>query len=267
MVAGAEALLLWLGPRADARRLRLFAVACCRRIGALLGCDERWPDCVEAAEAFADGSIGKEELWDRSETGRLKGYVEHGLAWQPEAGTAVQHAGTWSDAQGRPTGSFDTPVLFPTAQALRAAAGAAAALAYHQTDPEYSAVEMCYGGREPSPAYPAAVRDERRAQADLVRELFGNPFRAVACDPAWLSAGGAPALELAWSAYHERRFDLLPVLADALEDAGCIQEALLTHCRSGGAHVRGCWALDALLRAQSPARPEPGAIRQCPPQE
>jgi hypothetical protein len=78
-----------LGPRADARRLRLFAVAGCRRIGTLLACDERWPDCIDAAEAFADGLINKDELWDRSETGRLKEYVECGLAWPLEAGGAL----------------------------------------------------------------------------------------------------------------------------------------------------------------------------------
>ena len=45
----------------------------------------------------------------------------------------------------------------------------------------------------------------------------------------------------------DRAFDRLPVLADALQDAGCDNADILTHCRSGGEHVRGCWVLDLLL--------------------
>jgi hypothetical protein len=54
-------------------------------------------------------------------------------------------------------------------------------------------------------------------------------------------------LGLAWAANDERRLEALPVLADALEDAGCTDRALLGHCRSGLRHVRGCWAIDLLL--------------------
>jgi hypothetical protein len=45
----------------------------------------------------------------------------------------------------------------------------------------------------------------------------------------------------------ERAFDRLPILADALEDAGCTDADLLNHCRGPGLHVMGCWVVDMLL--------------------
>jgi hypothetical protein len=66
----------------------------------------------------------------------------------------------------------------------------------------------------------------------------------VALDPSWLTPAVA---SIARRAYEERDFEALPVLADALEDAGCTSEGLLAHCRAGGEHVRGCWAVDLLL--------------------
>ena len=78
-------------------------------------------------------------------------------------------------------------------------------------------------------------------------EVFGNPFRPVAVDPAWLAWGGGAVRRLAQGIYEERAFDDLPVLADALEEAGCDQPDLLAHLRGPGPHVRGCWAVDLLL--------------------
>ena len=87
----------------------------------------------------------------------------------------------------------------------------------------------------------------RRVQCDLFRDLFGNPFRPVSADPTWLSWNDGALRKLAPTVYDGRAFDRLPILADALEDAGCGDTALLTHCRSGGEHVRGCWVVDLLL--------------------
>jgi hypothetical protein len=81
-------------------------------------------------------------------------------------------------------------------------------------------------------------------QADLLRELIGNPFRPVALGPAQRTPTVA---SLAAAIYEESAFDRLPILADALEDAGCADRALLDHLRGGGPHVRGCWALDLIL--------------------
>jgi hypothetical protein len=89
--------------------------------------------------------------------------------------------------------------------------------------------------------------DERLAQCRLVRDVFGNPFRLAALDPAWLAWEGGTVVKLAQAVYDDRAFDCLPVLADALEDAGCEQADVLDHLRGHGAHVRGCWAVDLLL--------------------
>jgi len=78
----------------------------------------------------------------------------------------------------------------------------------------------------------------------FVRDIFGNPFRPVAIDPRWRTAD---AVGLARGIYVDRAFDRLPLLADALMDAGCADEQVLEHCRSEGPHVRGCWVVDLVL--------------------
>ena len=75
----------------------------------------------------------------------------------------------------------------------------------------------------------------------------GKGFRPMDIDPAWLGWNGGAVKKLAQSIRDERRFGDLPVLADALEEAGCTDADILGHCRSGGEHVRGCWVVDALL--------------------
>jgi hypothetical protein len=82
---------------------------------------------------------------------------------------------------------------------------------------------------------------------ELLRDLAGNPFRPVTARASWLHRNDGAVAHLARVIYDERRFEDLAVLADALEDAGCAHAELLAHCRSGGEHVRGCWALDLLL--------------------
>jgi hypothetical protein len=84
----------------------------------------------------------------------------------------------------------------------------------------------------------------RRRQAILLRDVFGNPFRPVTIDPSWLAWNNSTIPNLAQGIYEERAFDRLPILADALEEAGCNDADILAHCRSGGDHVRGCWAVD-----------------------
>jgi hypothetical protein len=95
-----------------------------------------------------------------------------------------------------------------------------------------------------------AVWDAARArQADLVREIFGNPLRPVGVDPAWLKWNGRTVPQIAERIYQSGSFGDLPVLADALEEAGCASAELLSHLREEREHVRGCWALD-LLRGE-----------------
>jgi hypothetical protein len=89
---------------------------------------------------------------------------------------------------------------------------------------------------------------ERAAQATLCRDVFGNPFRLAVLDAGCHAWHGGTVARLAGAIYEERVFDRLPILADALEDAGCTDAEILSHCRSGGEHVRGCWVVDLLLR-------------------
>src|SRR5262249_3489199 len=88
---------------------------------------------------------------------------------------------------------------------------------------------------------------ECAAQTTLLRDIIGNPFRPVAINPAWLTWNGGTVPKVAQAIYDERAFDRMPVLADALEDAGCSDAAVLNHCRQPGVHVRGCWVVDLLL--------------------
>ncbi len=85
---------------------------------------------------------------------------------------------------------------------------------------------------------------EEFAQCNLIRDIFGNPFRPVAADPAWITP---IVVAIAAAIYDDRAFDRLPVLADALEEAGCTNADVLLHCREPGEHVRGCWVVDLVL--------------------
>jgi hypothetical protein len=92
-------------------------------------------------------------------------------------------------------------------------------------------------------------REEARAQADVVRDLFGNPFRPAGVKRPWLTWNGGTVVGLARQIYTERAFDRLPLLADALEDAGCDSADLLDHLRNNREHFVGCWALDLLIHS------------------
>ena len=78
----------------------------------------------------------------------------------------------------------------------------------------------------------------------LFRDIFGNPFRPVAFDPAWRTEH---TVGMAAKMYDDRDFAAMPILADALEEAGCDSADILSHCREPGVHVRGCWVVDHLL--------------------
>jgi hypothetical protein len=78
----------------------------------------------------------------------------------------------------------------------------------------------------------------------LLRDIFGNPFRPVAFAPSWRTS---TVLALARQMYEFRDFSAMPILADAIQDAGCNSDNILEHCRSPGPHVRGCWVVDLVL--------------------
>ena len=92
------------------------------------------------------------------------------------------------------------------------------------------------------------VGPERAEHANLLRDIFGNPFATPRpIQAAWLRWNDGTVLRIATGIYEERAFERLPVLGDALLDAGCDDEDLIAHCRSTGPHIRGCIAVDLIL--------------------
>lgn len=85
---------------------------------------------------------------------------------------------------------------------------------------------------------------EQAAQAALVREIFGNPFRPVGVGPSWRTPA---VLSLARTIYDEQLFVRMPEIAEALEREGYGNSEVLSHCRNPAQHVRGCWVVDLLL--------------------
>jgi hypothetical protein len=174
-------MLLGLRDRCGPRKLRLFAVACCRlmdRRGNTSGLA-----ALELAEQVADGLL------------------------------------PLAEAQ-----AHESPI--------RRLLGDSRALA---TNPFRSARQFVEDDR----AWAAVDR------VALLRDLFGPlPFRPAPFDPTWRTPD---VLRLAQGIYDARRFEGLPVLADALEEAGCDDAEILGHCRQGGDHARGCWVVDLVL--------------------
>ncbi|OAI38705.1 hypothetical protein AYO40_01745 [Planctomycetaceae bacterium SCGC AG-212-D15] len=81
-------------------------------------------------------------------------------------------------------------------------------------------------------------------KARLLRDITGNPFRPVSVARHWLTHS---VVTLANCVYVERAFDQMPILGDALEEAGCTDASILEHCRASTPHVKGCWVVDLLL--------------------
>lgn len=196
--------------RQRGRKLRLVAVACCRRIWRLFP-DERSRQAVEVAERFADGLADTRGLKAASDI----------------AGAAHREA---FERKGKVGSSAKWAAQFSASEQPFFAATRSANFAFVAAgDP---VVE---------------VGPEKATQAELIRDIFGNPFRPVAVEPTWLTWNDRTVEKLARTIYDERRFELMPILADALEEAGCGHTDILTHCREPNEHVRGCWVVDLLL--------------------
>lgn len=239
-------MLAHLRRKAVARKLRLFAVACCRRLGPLL-LNEAHRLTLEQAERLADGvAVASDAPSAYSGAGVL--------------GTdlAVSEACTWSlhrpmtldekiaviaDWHETPSDQWYPPatVSAPTAEDQRLAAHRAA------VEGSVSAARAAAGSAGKGGnllKFGRTYGAERRAQAHLLRDIIGNPFRRLTVDQAGLTPG---VVSLAQGAYLERAFDRMPILGDALEEAGCVDVAILAHCREPIEHVRGCWVVDILL--------------------
>jgi hypothetical protein len=193
--------------RAGRRKLRLFACGCCRVTWDILP-DDRLRDAVQTAERFADGQASKDDL---------------------AAARAAIATMTYDDG---PFGRSPSGVRVAIDMAVAATDPQAYSAAFSMT-----ATETPLGGRMKTAAAEAHL-------CNLLRCVFGNPFRPVAVAPAWRTVA---AVALANLMYETRDFSAMPVLADALQDADCEDEQVLGHCRRPGPHARGCWVVDGLL--------------------
>jgi hypothetical protein len=128
-----------------------------------------------------------------------------------------------------------------------------------QSPREEAALRAAWATVAPGNEAPLARRQALRAtgclseaeqQRALLRDVMGNPFRKLRLEPAWLGWQDGLVLHLARTLYRDGLFDHLPILGDALEDAGCSDPTVLDHCRSPGPHTRGCWVLDALVAGE-----------------
>jgi len=90
-------------------------------------------------------------------------------------------------------------------------------------------------------------KNERLPQASLLRDIFGNPFHPVTINVNWLTWKDGAVRKSSQSIYDERAFNRMPILADALADAGCDNKDILSHCRGNSPHVKGCWVVDLVL--------------------
>jgi hypothetical protein len=194
------------------RKLRLFAVACCRRITSMLTAESI--DALDVAERFADG------LADNAE--------------RKAARAAVIVADTTRHV------AFSDPVLRHYLGPAKNTAGRALARKV------WDGTRLAARGSLHVAACGNTPRrePEQATQVGYLRCIFGSPFRPVTLDSIWQTG---TVVSLAQSIYDERAFERMPVLADALEDAGCTDPSILEHCRGGGQHVRGCWLVDLVL--------------------
>jgi hypothetical protein len=98
------------------------------------------------------------------------------------------------------------------------------------------------------PSFQEAKRAHEKKLCALIRDIFGNPYRKPpVLDRSWLAWNGGTIPNLAQTMYASKRFRDLPILGDALEEAGCTDETVLAHCRGPAPHVRGCWVVDWIL--------------------
>jgi hypothetical protein len=217
-------MLEFLNRKVSDRKLRLFAVACCRRAWHLLT-DARGQRAVCIVERYSDGEASDEEL-------RLANVAA--LDWCLETNHSQPAV-----AVHRATARIASATIRSSFYICQAAArgGYNAYLAGCVTHPpQYVEVYE----KEAVRGATRAGEVESTAQASLLRDIFENPIRPASFDPAWLTCNDGVIPKIAKVIYDARSFDRMPILADALEEAGCTNVDILNHCRQPGKHVRGC---------------------------
>jgi len=209
-----QPMLDFLRGKASERKLRLFACAWCRRQWQLLT-DEVNTKAVEIAEDYADGICNRQRL-AAVRRDRKADYRNRQMAYLVQT-VSEDEAAKWA-------GAWDT-----VSYTLRAQA--------------YDSASLIIRGWM-NPYHLRKAPQDRDSLVALLRDLLGNPFRPVPFDLTWLTS---TVTNLTQTIYADRSFDHLPILADALEDAGCANADILNHSRGPGEHVRGCWVVDLLL--------------------
>ncbi|HYT91972.1 MAG TPA: hypothetical protein VEL76_24875 [Gemmataceae bacterium] len=235
------------------RKRLLYHCACCRLIWPLLT-NEGSRQAVAVCERYADGLAAE---------GEVEASKGAAAAVQRRAQEALTARGQALRDLLRRTGSVDwsEPAYRQYRLALveELAAGAACSLFVEkpphvqQSRRDYWTVERgvaraAHAWRITSWQSPAARLEAtwwmRTARAEILRDMFGNPFRPGTHTAAWRTS---TVVALAQAACDARDWAALPVLADALEDAGCTDTAILDHLRSPRPHARGCWVVDLVL--------------------
>jgi hypothetical protein len=208
------------------RKLRWFAAACCHRLEHLF-MDSRIGRANSAISSLAEGLTSEQDC-HRVELDARQALNEAREAFfAMEEGAAARLAAYDAVVEGLSV----SPTFY-----MDVAASAVIALVpkSDQEKPPDEAVHQRFA--------------ERMLQCSWLRDLTGPLlFREVHCEPAWLDWNGGAVGRLAQVIYEDNVFARLPVLADALEEAGCTDAAILAHCRQPAEHVRGCWVLDLLL--------------------
>jgi hypothetical protein len=252
-------MLKFLRGKVSERKLRLFACACCRRNWHLLDGSSR--EAVNTAEAFADGLVIREQLMCavRAIPPRPSSPAARALSkssvigvWSALRLLGAALADTFRYANGpgrrdpainaRSAASFasDPAFFFPSSSTYDLAVNAGWYTAFAAGDEAFD--RKCGGDAEMRRR--TAEVQEHQSHCELLREIFGNPFHPASTPSTEVLA---PVLGLVQEIYAGGHFDRLPLVADALEDAGCTNAELLGHLRGPGVHVRGCWALDLVL--------------------
>ncbi|VTR91215.1 Uncharacterized protein OS=Singulisphaera acidiphila (strain ATCC BAA-1392 / DSM 18658 / VKM B-2454 / MOB10) GN=Sinac_1679 PE=4 SV=1 [Gemmata massiliana] len=211
-----QPMLHFIRGRASDRKLRLFAVACCRHFWPAFAADDSARRTVELAERFADGGATVKEY-------RIARALAE-VPWGPESDHRLCRTRELAKATVKANASGAALDAGRDAMSFASAAISMQATSFARNE--------------------TARRTEAARQITSLRCIFGNPFRPFTIDPSWLTTD---VLTLAHSSYADRAFDRLPILADALQDAGCDNESALKHLRSEGEHARGCWVLDLVL--------------------
>ncbi len=228
----------WEGIETSERKLRTLACAFCRRIWHLMP-DELSRATVELCEYYVDGLADPQPLWARG--GFSTAVPEHSY----DEGTVECEAYFAARFVGYRMEVFTGPARHSAEEGAPGIVSRCAARA------------AVLSG--------TPVEESARVQCAIIRDIIGNPFRRAAHNPAYCAPrtsvalvryqpgpfdpewGTDTALALASQMYESRDFSPMPILADALQDAGCDNADILDHCRGSDPHVRGCWVVDLLL--------------------